>query len=169
MNSAQKLWWEQTQSDYSVFHWMRKSGQPACHQLHYLQMVMEKLGKAYFWRSGSAPRTTHASFVRFLQALDSRSDDERDRIAKLLTLKSANHLEGWIRSVAPLAYELERLAPQLAGFAAPNAEYPWPHANPLHAPSSFLFPVWLQVTETTRGRLFLNLLEHAVRKFDQYA
>ena len=94
-----------------------------------LQMVTEKLGKAYFWRIARPPRTTHASFVRFIQALGDRRTPGIDRIAELLGFGRPRELENWIRKVTPLAYDLERLAPDLAGVNNPNAEYPWPHAR----------------------------------------
>jgi hypothetical protein len=83
MNPYQSLWWEQTRSDHAVLLLLRRNGAGSCHQLHYLQMVTEKLGKAYFWRTGHAPRKSHASFVRFLQALDNRRGRDRNRIANL--------------------------------------------------------------------------------------
>jgi hypothetical protein len=67
-------------------------------------MVTEKLGKAYFWRSGRPPRTTHASFVRFLQALDDRPASDVHRIATFLGFGRAEDLERWIPTIPPLAY-----------------------------------------------------------------
>ena len=88
MNGYQNLWWRQTRSDHSVLLLLRRRGANPCHQLHYLQMVAEKLGKAYFWRSGRPPRKSHASFVRFIQALDDRPEPDRTRIAEFLGFSS---------------------------------------------------------------------------------
>lgn len=61
MNDYQQLWWEQTRADHPVLLLLRQHGTLPCHQLHYLQMVAEKLGKAYFWRTGHAPpEATHS-------------------------------------------------------------------------------------------------------------
>ncbi len=139
MNSYQRLWFEQTLSDHSVLILLRKQDAAPCHQLHYLQMVTEKLGKAYFWRTGSPPPVSHVSFVRFLQLLDDRPRVEVDRIAKLFGFSKAILLEAWIQNVSPLAHSLERLAPALAGINGPNPEYPWPQNAPTHAPASFNF------------------------------
>jgi hypothetical protein len=79
MNDYQRLWWEQTRSDHAVLLMLRRQEAMPCQQLHYLQMVTEKLGKAYFWRTGHPPPQSHVSFVRFLQALDSRSNADRAR------------------------------------------------------------------------------------------
>ena len=142
MNQFQQRWFEQIRSDHSVLVILRKQGAAPCHQLHYLQMVTEKLGKAYFWRTGSPPPKSHISFVRFLQTLDDRSRTDVDRIAKLLGFAKASALEAWIRTVAPLAHAIEHLAPALAGDSGPNPEYPWPRIAPIHAPASFeLMPI----------------------------
>ena len=169
MNAYQRLWWEQTCSDHSILILLRRRSARPCHQLHYLQMVTEKLGKAYFWRTGRPPRKSHASFVRFLQALDGRPDPDCTRIAELLGFARAHDFENWIPTITPLAYELERLAPSLAGDNGPNPEYPWPREAPEHAPVTFDFPVWSKLTETGRGRQLLKVIDAAVVGFPKYA
>jgi hypothetical protein len=169
MNGYQQVWWEQTRADHNVLVLLRGKDASPCHQLHYLQMVTEKLGKAYFWRTGRPPRTTHASLVRFLQALDDRPAPDAKRIAEILGFGRPQDLENWIPTITPLAYDLERLAPHLAGFNGPNPEYPWPHAAPVHAPVSYPFIVWGELTETGRGRQLLRVIDAAVLKFPQYA
>ncbi|MBC8115147.1 MAG: hypothetical protein H7062_12255 [Candidatus Saccharimonas sp.] len=168
MSPYQQLWFEQTRSDHSVLILLRKLGASPCHQLHYLQMVTEKLGKAYFWRTGSPPPKSPVSFVRFLQTLDDRPRTEVDRIAKLLGFSKAVSLEAWIKSISPLAHALERLAPALAGDAGPNPEYPWPRTAPLHAPATFGFEIWTELMNTTRGRQFLQVVDTAVAAFPSY-
>jgi hypothetical protein len=131
-------------------------------------MVTEKLGKAYFWRTNRPPRRGHASFVRFLQALDDRPAPDVRRIAQLLGFGRPDDLENWIPRVAPLAYELERLAPALA-MDGPNAEYPWLSDALVSAPASYEFPVWVELTESGRGRDLLRIIDAAVRRFPEYA
>jgi hypothetical protein len=169
MNAFQRLWWEQARADHGVLLLLRRQKAEACHQLHYLQMVTEKLGKAYFWRSGRPPRMSHASFVRFLQALDDRPSAETELVAACLGFARGHDLGAWIRSVAPLAYEMERLAPRLAGPDGPNAEYPWPHSAPAQAPINFPFPIWTSLVDTGSGRQLLRVIDAAVRNFPQYA
>ena len=168
MNTYQSLWWDQTRSDYTVLLLLRREGAAPCHQLHYLQMVTEKLGKAYFWRTGHAPRKSHLSFVRFLQAIDDRPDPDLTRIAELFGFGRARDFENWIPTITPFAYELERLAPALAGDNGPNPEYPWPRAGPVHAPATFEFGVWTRLTDTGRGRQLLKVIDAAVLKFPEY-
>lgn len=166
MNDCQKLWWEQTKSDHEVLLMMRRRGVEPCHQLHYLQMVTEKLGKAYFWRSNKPPPKGHAYFVRFLRALDNRP--KCDRIAEVLGFKTPNSFQSWIRNTITIAYELERMAPALAGDNGPNPEYPWPHDGPMHAPASFQFAVWRDLTESSLGRQLLKVIDDAVFRFPKY-
>jgi hypothetical protein len=168
MNAYQRLWWEQTRSDHSVLLLLRRRGASPCHQLHYLQMVTEKLGKAYFWRTGRPPRKSHVSLVRFLQAIDDRPDPDLTRIALLFGFGRARDFEDWIPKITPLAYDLERLAPALAGDSGPNPEYPWPRTAPVHAPVTFEFLVWTHLTETGRGRQLLQVVDTAVVKFPEY-
>jgi hypothetical protein len=168
MNLYQRLWWEQTQSDHSILLLLRRHSAAPCHQLHYLQMVTEKLGKAYFWRSGNPPRKSHVSFVRFLQALDNRPRSDVDRIAAILGFPHAEQFENWIPTITPLAHALERLAPALAGDDGPNPEYPWPRQAPGYAPASFEFAVWKELTDTGRGRQLLKIIDTAIREFPKY-
>jgi hypothetical protein len=169
MNAYLRLWWNQTRSDHSILILLRRQNVQPCHQLHYLQMVTEKLGKAYFWRTGQPPRKSHASFVRFLQALDSRPKRDVGRVAEFLGFARAQDFENWIPTITPLAYELERLAPSLAGDNRPNPEYPWPRQAPQHAPESYEFPVWAKLTGTGRGRQMLKVIDAAVIAFPMYA
>jgi hypothetical protein len=73
----------------------------------------------------------------------------------------------WIRSVLPIAYELERLAPDLAN-NGPNPEYPWPHVQPEFAPVDFDFSVWASLT-TVQGRDLMRMIRIAVNRFPEYA
>lgn len=168
MNAYQELWWRQTKSDHSVLLLLRDNGYAPCHQLHYLQMVTEKLGKAYFWRSGQTPPKGHARFVQFLRALNSRSSSDLARIAKLLGFGNVRGFENWIPTIAPLAYALEQLAPALSGDNRPNPEYPWPHIAPLDAPVSFQFQVWTDLCETEKGRKLLKVIDALVTTFPEF-
>lgn len=168
MNAFQRHWWEQTRSDHSIWLLLRRQGAPPCHQLHYLQMVTEKLGKAYYWRSMRAPRISHASFVHFLKALDDRDNVDLTRIAAILGFGRGQDFENWIRTIAPLAYAIKRLPPDLAQ-DGPNTEYPWPHAAPAYAPISYDFPIWKQLTETGRGKQLLKVIDVAVSRFPEIA
>jgi hypothetical protein len=141
MNSYQKIWWQQAKSDHEAFMLIRSSGIAHCHSLHYLQMVTEKLAKAYFWRSGLPPPQRHSGFPTFLRFLGQIRATDRDRIASLFTFKRFTDFQNWIRSVIPIAHDIERLAPALAN-DGPNPEYPWPHLKPEFVPVDHRFAIW---------------------------
>jgi len=164
MNKYQELWWKQAQSDHSVLVLLRRRGVAACHQLHYLQMVTEKLGRAYFWRSGTPPPASHAGFVQFLRFLGSVRASDRGRIAEVFAFRRFEDFQNWIRTVLPLAYTLERLAPALAQ-DGPNPEYPWPRTAPQYAPATFDFDLWTRLRDTGRGRQLMQIIDVAVDKF----
>jgi hypothetical protein len=167
MNDEQRLWWRQAQSDYALFVQLRRGGIHECHLLHYLQMATEKLSKAYLWRSGHAPPRSHTGFVRFLRALLDRRA-ELDQIAKVLGFRRREDLDKWMRSVQPLAYSLQNIAPAEAG-NGPNPEYPWPHEAPAHCPIGHTFSLWNQLINTGQGRKLIEFVEHAITRFENYA
>lgn len=168
MNAYHELWWEQARSDHTALILLRRHGADPCHQLHYLQMVTEKLGKAYFCRSGAPPVKSHAVFVRFMRALGSIQKSKRYRIANILNFKSFHGLQSWVTSALPLVYDLERLAPALAQ-GGPNPEYPWPQDAPTECPAKFRFPLWSRLTNTGPGRELTKVILAAVDRFPEYA
>lgn len=167
MNNHQRLWWEQAKSDQDAFQLLRSHGVDECHSLHYLQMVTEKIAKAYFWRAGSPPPRQHAGFVQFLRFLGQVRQQDRQRIAILFSFTRFGDFQNWIRAVLPVAYELEQLAPSLAN-DGPNPEYPWPHENPHTAPAGFRFLLWEKM-KSGQGRDLMRVIHIAVDRFDQYA
>ena len=168
MNKYQELWWRQARSDHETFVLLRERGVPSCHLLHYLQMIAEKLGKAYLWRSGSPPPASHAGFVQFMRFMGGVRAAERARIAEIFEFKRFEDFQIWIRMVLPDAYALERLAPAFA-HDGPNPEYPWPRAEPAHAPASYDFKLWRDIRDSARGRRMLRVIEIAVARFPEYA
>lgn len=167
MNSYQRLWWQQAKSDHDAFVLIRGSGIAKCHALHYLQMVTEKIAKAYFWRLGSPPPRNHAGFVQFLRFLGQTRPSERERIGNLFTFRRFVDFQRWIRATLPVAYDLERLAPALAN-DGPNPEYPWPHAEPQFAPASCEFAIWSSLS-SRQGRDLMRIIHIAVDRFPEYA
>ena len=129
----------QAHSDDAVRRRLNRDPEVAeCHQLHYLQVATEKLAKAYSCPpSGGPPSQTHKGFVRLLQMLKDRPDLRR-RLGYGTDTASFRRL---IDSLLPLADEIERLAPSLAGLSQPNPEYPWfdSGAEELVAPADFAF------------------------------
>lgn len=167
MNSYQEVWWQQARSDYEAFALIRGQGIAQSHSLHYLQMVTEKISKAYFWRSGSPLPPSHAGFPKFLRFLGQIRARDRDRIANLFTFKRYTDFQSWIREVIPIAHAVERLAPALAN-DGPNSEYPWPHAKPQYAPANHDFAIWSTLA-SGRGRDLMRIIRIAVDRFPEYA
>jgi hypothetical protein len=168
MNTYQELWWRQASSDHAVLLLLRRQGNvDPCHHLHYLQMVTEKVAKAFFWRSNKEPPRSHAGFVQFLRSLGGVQSSRRQQVADVLEFASFQSLQNSIRRMLPLAYELEHLAPALAQ-NGPNPEYPWPPAAPRHAPATFHFDVWTQLINTGQGRQLLQLIDVMIKRFPAY-
>ncbi len=167
MNNFQQLWWEQAKSDQKAFDVVRGKGLAQCHVLHYPQMVTEKIAKAYFWRSGAPPSKSHAGFVKFLRFLGSVGQRHQQRVASVFSFKEFADFQNWVRAILPIAYDLERLAPDLAG-DGPNPEYPWPHALPHTAPVQHNFAIWASLM-TGRGRNLLRVIHIAVERLPEYA
>jgi hypothetical protein len=151
MNRAQKLWWEQAKSDHAAFITLRRAGIHECHMLHYLQMAAEKISKAYLWRSGFPPPRSHVGLMRFMRALMGRRRAELGRIATVFEYSRPKDMDAWLRQAAPLAYELQNLAPAEAN-DGPNPEYPWPHEQPTRCPACYSFELWTKLRDQTRGR-----------------
>jgi hypothetical protein len=168
MNNFQKLWWEQARSDHKAFLLLLDEDIAQCHSLHYLQMVTEKLAKAYLWRSGDPPPRSHAGFVQFMRFLGQvRRENDRERIAALFSFNRFTDFKKWIRTILPICYDLERLAPDLAN-EGPNPEYPWPHAQPQFAPANYKFAIW-NTLQSGQGRDLIRVIGIAVDRFPEYA
>ncbi len=168
MNPYQEHWSAQARSDLSVLLLLRRNGVDPCHQLHYLQMVTEKLAKGYFWRSGDPPPKNHAAFVQFMRSLGGVPPTRQAQLATIFEFKAFNTMQDWMCAVLPLVYDLERLAPALAR-DGPNPEYPWPHHAPVDRPAGFPFPLWARLTHSSNGRQLLRVIELAVNRFASYA
>ena len=167
MNEYQKCWWEQARSDHEVLLLLRNRGVPSCHQLHYLQMITEKLSKAYLWRSGKPPKMSHKCFGLFMRLLLQVPTSERQKVADTFDFKRFKDFQNWARQAMPLVYSLERLAPALAQ-EGPNPEYPWPSDLPTNTPATYQFDVWRDLRDTSQGRRLLSFIESAVKEFGKY-
>ena len=127
----------QARSDAEIRILLNRKRCEYSHQLHYLQMVTEKLAKGLMASQNNAPPVkTHAAFVRCLQHIKGRPDLRRQ-----LGYKERSVFRSFIDSLLPLASEIERLAPKFSGTTQPNPEYPW-QPTPEHeveVPANFSF------------------------------
>jgi hypothetical protein len=162
MNPQQQVFWDQAKTDYDIFLFLKD--QPACHRLHYLQMCMEKLAKAYFFGRKKPPDlVSHAILLRFLRTIANQKV-----VCKSLASHRRQDVRKQIMDLLPLAYDLERLAPALAG-DGPNPEYPWPRERPTIAPIHYQFPLWHTLQKTAPGRKFQALIGRLLEKFPDWA
>ena len=130
----------QARSDHAVMRLLNAHSFPYCHQLHYLQMVAEKLAKGILTPAGAkAPAPAkHAVIVKMLQVLKNSPG-----IRRALRFRSAEAFTRYISSMLDLGRRMERLSPEQAGFTQPNPEYPWwkdRAAGRVWAPAEYSFP-----------------------------
>ena len=92
------------------------------HQLHYLQMVTEKLAKGLLAspEDTNPPAPVHGALVRLLQSLKGQP-----HLRKQLGYNDPAIFRRFINSLLDLAASVEQLAPSAAGFDRANPEYPW--------------------------------------------
>jgi len=129
----------QARSEHAVFARLNRAQVAYSHQLHYVQMVTEKLAKGFLTKAGSAkpPQTTHIALVKMLRVIKGRPE-----IRKQLGYQNAAEFTGYVDALLPLAHAIERLAPSSAGTTQPNPEYPWEDlsSHQVTAPARFPFP-----------------------------
>lgn len=141
----------QAASDMDTYEFLRKSSLPSSQHLHYLQMWLEKLCKAYIWLPGAM------------------ADDLRIRhnvVCKVLPRMIGEH---WRRigfkerpnidSIRDLCREVDLLHPQVDdnGRRPDNVEYPWMGANgDMEIPVRWKFQLMTRLHSNHTGRLLLK-------------
>lgn len=111
-------------SDFEVHEKLARLQLPSCHELLYLQMAVEKLGKYYLApNDGAKPVPTHKSIVKGLKHSASNP-------ATRQKMGFSNHAvyREKIQRVCSVAQWLEDLYPT-SDDNAPNAKYPWCDAS----------------------------------------
>jgi hypothetical protein len=155
---------EQARSDWDTREVVSENGCAACHELHYLQMATEKLGKAALLKSGNPLDSvvgSHKAFVRFLRVA-AKNPSLRQRFRY-----SARQLQEHMKAIEPIADQIERLAPALSR-EGPNAEYPWETPRKeVVAPVSHAFPIVDELRDP-KGRQLLKFISIMIREFDVF-
>lgn len=136
----------QAASDLDVYELLcRETGLPSCHRLHYLQMALEKMAKAYAWdpdqRDQRSPEfaRSHAVASKVLPA----AFREHWRV----TTPSGMPPSVLLKKVRAFCREVELLAPAVddGGRRPDNCEYPWADgdgdARRVHVPADHRFDV----------------------------
>lgn len=149
---------KQAKADFICYRLLKTGTQPASQWLHFLQMTLEKTGKAYLAAYGSDLehlRRSHLAFGRFIRLLPRNRDIRKERRL------SSRQLKYHVDRILPLADKIEHLAPALSD--GPNAEYPWKNpAGQLMTPCIYDFRDILADLESVRGRNLLKILERAI-------
>ncbi len=127
-----RAYFEQAYSDWLAYKALSDTSLPHCHQLHSLQMAIEKLGKALRLAAGGLRvedrKKTHLAFVKYIGAA------KYDRgLRDFLSMRSGQFQE-YCDSMRQAADAIERLQPQLAG-ERENVEYPWEGPTAVLAPA----------------------------------
>jgi hypothetical protein len=135
-----------------------------CHQLHYLQMLTEKISRAARMAAGvsNAHEASHKAFSK-LTAILERSDFA----AKRLGMDKASYRH-FVKRAHGLAREIEELAPAIG--TGPNVEYPWEGRDGdgaiiWHVPADYPFPVYLRLRQAD-GVTLLKLVRILIENFD---
>lgn len=111
---------------------------PQCHQLHYLQMAMEKAAKAHLIAAGADPaalRGSHAYIAKVVPII------VRDALGRTPGGNSP-----WVvDAVRTLARRIELLAPSVddGGAVPANCEYPWNEPDGIAVPAEHDFQIEL--------------------------
>ena len=144
----------QAASDLNAYNVLTVSKLPTSHRLHYLQMWLEKLCKAYLWMpKAGAPelRTTHNVIAKVLPRL----------IAEHWKRVGESHEMAAIRQ---LCREIDLLHPQVDDNARrpDNVEYPWQGRFGAEVPCRWKFPLASKL-HSNPGRLLLKAAFHLTR------
>ncbi|HEU4409942.1 MAG TPA: hypothetical protein VFS43_32105 [Polyangiaceae bacterium] len=128
----------QGKADLKVYRELKKLRQASvledCHELHYLQMAIEKIARAFLLKHSRGDRRayllSHVAVNDFAGSY-MKSPEHKTRFAG----------QAWLwQQVRLLAGEVERLTPAVERQARPdNVEYPWSDGLKLHVPSETQF------------------------------
>ncbi len=146
----------QAKSDFEVFKLLKHSKDtPRCHQLHYLQMAMEKLAKSFKCPpSGEPPRATHKVLESFLQQCQSNV------LMRNAFRFDPSAFRAYLKMLEPIARKIENLAPAINKESA-NCEYPWMEHGSANCPATHPF------SELTESEI-LRIQQFAFELFRQY-
>jgi hypothetical protein len=126
---------KQAQSDFAIYELLQSQDVAVCHQLHYLQMLTEKLSKGLTQQTGFPP-TKHKAFVDFLRIAKGRSD-----IQRLTGIRKKDRHQAFMNSMISTADQIESLAPKGGeeGLKHVNPEYPWEQGGVVITPAEYAY------------------------------
>jgi len=142
-------------SDLDAYEHLSRSPLPQCHRLHYLQMWLEKLCKAYVHNANlDALKSTHKVVAKVLPSL---IQEHWRRIGV--------EQQPRIKAIRELCSEIDLLHPQVDndGRRPENVEYPWPATGAgVEVPAQWKFPLADRL-DSPSGRLLLKASDRLTR------
>jgi hypothetical protein len=146
----------QAKSDLGAYEYLVESNLPVSHRLHYLQMWLEKLCKAYLLRVHDlrADPLTHNVIAKVLPSL------VREHWRRVGLEKPPD-----LNLIRDLCREIDLLQPQIRdGESRPdNAEYPWLGlSGNIEFPANWRFPIAGRLY-TNPGKLLIRAAERLTR------
>jgi hypothetical protein len=147
----------QAASDLSAYEFLAKKNLPVCHRLHYLQMWLEKLCKAYLWSIAEPPDDLLQKHNVIAKVLPSIVVEHWRRVG----LEKPPNLN----LIRELCREIDLLQPQIRdGNRRPdNSEYPWlGDSGEIEVPARWRFPVADRLY-TNPGKLLIGAAERFTR------
>ncbi len=121
---------QQAKSDLRMFEFLiQRSDVEPCHTLHYLQMAIEKFGKAVLFAQNGAVKRSHIAISIIAPMLMKRS------VANKMGYENKHQaFFALVRYCTDIFCETERLCPAIADLSTdgedmPNVEYPWQLPN----------------------------------------
>ncbi len=155
MDTWSRAFAEQAASDLDVYERLAKSTLPQNHRLHYLQMWLEKLCKAYVYKANlDALKTTHNVVAKVLPRLIN------EHWRRIGLERAPNTTE-----IRTLCREIDLLHPQVDddNRRPENVEYPWMGSSgEVEIPARWKFSL-AQRLYSNAGRLLLKASDHITR------
>jgi hypothetical protein len=159
---------KQAKADYETWDRLRRDGRsPECHQLYFLQMASEKLGKAHSLQKSRSNvgelldklTSSHLYIAKPLPII------AREQYSRHVGKTPMRH-EYPMPHFRYLAREIERLAPSVDQQQRPdNCEYPWEIGpGSTRAPVEHQFSTLHLLTEPA-GRILIKCLHAAILRF----
>lgn len=168
-----KAFRDQADSDFRIFELLANPKKARhfgfspeeCHLIHYLQMSLEKITKAYRLRDQCTPMekilSRHAVIRKMMSSLLNSPHIQVESGMKTQVLRA---LESRFNQIAR---EFEKMTPSVDKAKHPmNAEYPWESGDKVFTPCNFDFPN-INFSNTSVFPTFLKIVGLAIRDFDR--
>jgi hypothetical protein len=121
----------QAKSDFEIYLRLHEAETPLCHQLHYLQMCVEKIAKSHY---AAKPQASHYHAIEDMLSVIKRTP----KLLRRYGFGSSRQFQQVVAKMQPMLDFLEQIVPQ-RDESRINAEYPWLQNGTVVAPCEFSF------------------------------